>query len=92
MSKFGLVVGTTLVACLSGACERTACDKQQILKVVDKDIREDGRQSNEYKLAEMKFEGKLVYVGMGQNISPTYRRHYLIDPNSCNIIDVKVDQ
>jgi hypothetical protein len=92
MSKFGLIVAATLTASLSGACERTTCDKQQILRVVDKDIKEDGRRPNEYQLAEMKREGSMMYVGMGQNISPTYRRHYLIDPQTCKILDVNIDQ
>jgi hypothetical protein len=92
VSRYRLTVGASLIIPFLGACESAPCDQQQMLRVINKDIKADGRNTSEYQLAEIKREGNMVYVGMSQKISPLYRRHYFISPKSCQVLDVKIDQ
>lgn len=82
----------SLVAFFCIGCERTDCNRQEMLDMINNDIRSDGRQPIEYTLAEVKQLSNGVYVGMSQNHSPTYRRHYLIDPAACKIVEAQFDQ
>ena len=96
MNKYVFTVGIALAASLCGACDehfkRTPCDQREMLRVVNKDIKQHNRNPSEYKLAETKQVQNGVYVGMSANYSPIYRRHYIIDSSTCKIIYAYVDQ
>jgi hypothetical protein len=60
--------------------------------LINKDIRKDDRRPSEYAKSSMQKEGNVIYIGMALKASPLYRRHYWIDPATCTILDVKIDQ
>lgn len=63
-----------------------------MLRVINEDMKRDGKNPNDYKLAEIKSRPDGVYVGMSINYSPTYRLHYLIDSKTGKIADARYDQ
>lgn len=91
MRGYGILICISVSVAVS-SCDRGPCDQNKMLAVINKDIRSENGNPENFKLAEVKTRPDGVYVGMSVNHSPTYRRHYLIDPGTCKIIDARYDQ
>lgn len=74
------------------SCTEKECDRNRMMSVVADEIEKSDRDINDYQLAEIKNEGKTVYLGMAAKMAPLYRRHYTINSDTCEIIDLKIDQ
>jgi hypothetical protein len=92
MSKYGSVATMVVAAALSSGCNNGACTQEVMFEVVNRDIYADGRIPDEYMNSSIRKQGNAVYIGMALKVSPLYHRHYLIDPTTCSILDVKIDQ
>ena len=77
---------------LLGGCHGQSCDRQRMISMVNAHIARAGRSPGDYKIDPSRVEGRIVYLGAAAKKSPLYYRHYFIDPSSCRIIDVYVDQ
>ena len=81
-----------IFALLLLSCAEKGCNQNMMLSIVTAEIKKSNRNINDYKLAEIRYLGKTVYLGMAARISPLYRRHYTIDRSTCKIIDLRIDQ
>lgn len=83
-----LILFISLVA----SCGQKTCTRDDMISVVHRDIKKADRDPDEYQLAAIEPEGDTIYVGMALKMSPLYRRHYIINLETCKIVSLKVDQ
>lgn len=79
---------------IAGSCsfQRTECGQEAMLRLINDEIREDGRSPDEYIIGYTEQQKDAVVVGMAAKINTFYHRHYLIDTRRCRIIDLRIDQ
>jgi hypothetical protein len=92
MKRCAFVATVALAATSSWSCTESGCDRAGMLAVVNADIQRDNQDPDDYFAAEIVPEGDTLYLGMAPKESDFYRRHYVMDPRTCAIRELQIDQ
>jgi hypothetical protein len=92
MSNKGLVSAFAIITCFSGSCTSEDCNKSRMIDIIRQDIKDNNRNYEEYKIGTISRRADGIYIAMEQKAVPSYYRHYLINPRTCKILDLKIDQ
>lgn len=63
-----------------------------MLELVNNQMRDEGIDPSGRVVQTVERQGDLVYIDLAAKQNLLYHRHYLVDPRTCAIVDMRFDQ